>query len=168
SDFEPIALGGHWSPSDLRTLSGILIQCADSLASIDGAELRLAERFGVHEPSLELLSRVAELASMAGVADRPEARWLDPLSRAALQQARAVLTECLTTFRERRESLATVFTDGALALDLQALHTRFTTVHTGLRRLSSAYRDDKRALAAVTVSGRVDRVVLDRLEEAVA
>ncbi len=128
----------------------------------------LAQRFAIRGPvGLGLAERLAALSQLADSSALPEPEWLNPAVKAALDEARSVLSGLLLTYRARREALAGVFNEQVLEADLVGLHSRFRDVHKGLGKLSGAYRVDKRALAAVTVSGKVTAATLARLEEAI-
>ncbi|CAM3868517.1 DUF3320 domain-containing protein [Nocardiopsis rhodophaea] len=129
---------------------------------------QVASGFGlaVGDVSLDRAAELAELGALMDSPARPEARWLDPTVQAELDEAMGALGSLLKKYRDTREDLADTFTDDVLDLDLRALHTRFTTVHRGLRKLSAAYRADKRAVAASTVSGQADARTLERLSDA--
>src|SRR5699024_3312658 len=97
----------------------------------------------------------------------PEEGWLKPTVQATLHEAVQVLQDLVTDFRSWQQSLREVFTDDVLKLDLAGLHKRFTEVHRGLGKLRRSYREDKRKLAACTLSGKVDSQVRNNLADAV-
>jgi very-short-patch-repair endonuclease len=162
--------GGDPSAGELTGLVGFLSDSAGLLASIEADARQVAEAFGLSTTRLAPTRAVqlAELSKLTGSPTPPEARWLDPTVQAALTEAIRVLGQLLGDYRARQGSLREVFTNEVLNLDLNGLKVRFTSTHRGLRKLGGAYRRDKKALAACTVSGRVDRAVLDRLGDAVA
>lgn len=152
----------------LVALADALEEAARVTTDVEDAATLLAERFGISRPvGLGLAERLAELSQLAESSALPEAEWLNPAVKAALDEARSVLNGLLLTYRARREALAEVFTELALEVDLVGLQTRFRDVHKGLGKLSGAYRGDKRALAAVTVSGKVTPATLAQLDEAI-
>jgi very-short-patch-repair endonuclease len=61
-----------------------------------------------------------------------------------------------------------VFDPAVLDLDLRGVLHRLRHTHTGWRKLGSAYRADKREVAAVARSSRATPEVLERLDEALA
>ena len=93
---------------------------------------------------------------------------MNPLVQGQLEAAATVLRELVSDYSARRTALAEVFTPEVLNLDLAGLHVRFRDVHRGLRKLSGAYRADKRTLASCAVSGRANKAVVARVEEALA
>jgi len=165
-----------WHPPDeiriggLQPVAEFLDSATDRLESISSDAGRIAASFGFNPRGISLARAIelADLGELVGSPTPPEAQWLNPAVQAALSEAVRVLGELVSDFRARQEALRTVFTDDALTLDLRGLHVRFTETHRGLRKLSGAYRQDKRTLAACTVSGRVDRVVRERISDAVA
>lgn len=161
---------GQARVEDVRRAAAFLRDSVARLNAIDVDAGRVAVSFGLRTADLSLTraAELAELAGLVGAPTPPEPHWLNPAVQAALDDAARILGELLADFRGRRDALRAVFTSGVLALDLHALNVRFTEVHRGLRKLRKAYREDKRALGAATVTGRVDRVVRARLAEAVA
>lgn len=154
----------------LTERSSFLDAASGTLAEILADSRRLASAFGLPAEGISLnrAAELAELGSMVDSATRPEPQWLNPAVQAALDEAVRVLDELLQDFRLRQEDLRGVFTDDVLGLDLSALNVRFNDVHRGVRKLRRAYRDDKRALAACSVTGKVDRRVRERLADAAA
>lgn len=160
---------GLQTPS-LRAQSRFLADSDPKLAAIADDAQRIAGAFSLPSSNISLnrASELAELGHLVDSAIRPEASWLNPAVQAALSQAAHVLGELLTDYRKRRDELREVFTEDVLDLDLAGLQVRFADVHRGLGKLRGAYRDDKRALAACTVTGKADGRTLDRLGDAVA
>lgn len=170
-------LGGAkppWRPGEaahagyLRAVVEFLRASRATLDGIGADAGRVSSAFGLRTAPVTLArtAELAELSGLVGTPNPPEGHWLNPTVQAALDEAARVLGELLTDYQNRRSALRTVFTDEVLSLDLHALTVRFTQVHRGLGKLRKAYRQDKRALAACTVTGRVDRTVRDRLIEA--
>jgi very-short-patch-repair endonuclease len=140
------------------------------LAAIEEDARLLAGLFGMESVPLtcDLAGRLGALAKLGATPTPPEPSWLRPGVQAALEQSARVLQELVVVVRQRDESMSQMFTKEALDLDLAALNTRFRETHRGLRRFSAAARADRKALKAVTVTGKVDKDVLARLDEAVA
>jgi hypothetical protein len=120
------------------------------------------------EETFQRASQLVELARFVGSPTPPESRWLSPVVQEQLRTAISVLNALVDDYRERQENLATVFTEDVLSLDLVGLKTRFDERHRGLAKLGRSYRADKRTLAACTVTGKVTKETLARLDEAVA
>jgi hypothetical protein len=176
-DHAVATLGGTkppWRPAEeahagsLRAVVEFLRASTATLDSISVDASRVSSAFGLRTAPVTLAraAELAELSGLVGTPNPPEGHWLNPTVQAALHEAARVLGELLTDYQNRRNALRTVFTDEVLSLDLHALTVRFTEVHRGLGKLRKAYRQDKRALAACTVTGRVDRTVRERLREA--
>jgi very-short-patch-repair endonuclease len=164
----PIPLMGIWTNTELSSLLDLLSRLkveSEALAEPLGI---LRSSFGARSVgSFSQAARLAGLASLAGSVAPPEAAWLNPVVRPALDEARRVLGAMLETFRSRRDSLATTFKPDVLDLDLKTLRARFEEVHKGLRKLGGSYRTDKKLLASKTVTGKVTGETLAKLDEAV-
>lgn len=154
--------------SSLKQLIDTLEECIAAADAARSASSTLADIFGVPvDVTIEQARKLAQLSQLAGSPAAPEPQWLNPVVKAALEDARRVLAELLTTYRARRDGLHDVFTEEVLALDLTGLRARFEQVHKGLRKLSGSYRADKAALASVTTTGKVTKDVLAKLDEAI-
>ncbi|XVV05769.1 DUF3320 domain-containing protein [Actinosynnema sp. CA-248983] len=156
--------------TDVEPVVEFLQRSGPALDEIHDMAKQLAALFGFEGSgiSLDRALELVELGELVASPVLPEATWLNPAVQAALAEAVHVLGTLLDEFRSRREALRSVFTDDVLNLDLAALKVRFDTTHRGLRKFGSACRRDKRALSAHTVTGRVDRTVLESLGEAAA
>jgi len=156
--------------STVRTaVDGLRHAIVDLVPVVDKAR-QLAAILGISADHLTLsrVNEIIELARLGGSAAQPERAWLNPALQKALDESARVLGEVVAVVRERRTRMAEVFTAEALDLDLQAINTRFSMDHKGLRRWSSQAREDRKTLRAVTVRRRVDKGVLAALDEAVA
>ncbi|MCO7218480.1 DUF3320 domain-containing protein [Klenkia sp. PcliD-1-E] len=164
------AVGDAVVASEVAQLVAWLTALPPRLVEIDQHARRLGVDlgFGADGPSLEVAHRLADLAALGTSAARPLNEWFNPHLHAALAESEAVLRTLVVTVRERRASIDEVFTPAALELDLHALHRRFAESHTGFGRFSSQARADRRALKAVTVTGKANADVRARLEEAAA
>lgn len=137
-----------------------LIEDARQLASLLGAN-----RDGI---TIQRATDLGHLAALGGSAALPERGWLNPAVQAALTESRMVLGSLVDLVNERRHAVELVFTPGALELDLSALDVRFKEVHKGMRRWSAAARADRKRLKSITVTGKADKNIQARLEEAAA
>lgn len=153
---------------DLRRFGGALEQGASVVARLGRSAAVLASVFGVDKPlTIDRASRLLSIAGLAGSSTPPEAAWLDPSMKPALDQGWRRLSQLLADYRRQHETLRSTFKDSVLDMDVRALRARFRDVHTGLHKLSGNYRADKKALAAATVSGKVTDEVLARLDDVV-
>lgn len=159
---------GTWSVPQLAVQADGLAEAARVLGTLAEPASILSESFGVApDGPIELAARLADLGSLVGSPAPPDPSWLNPVVQSALAEARRVLADLLATYRNRRAALQSTFTDAVLELDLAALNARFRTAHSGFGKLSGAYRADKKLLAGATVSGKVTKDVLAKLDEAI-
>lgn len=156
-----------WEAARLRHVAGRVQEVGRVLGGAEAPAMMLAEAFGLRAAvSTAMARRLAELGGLAGSPTPPEPAWLNPATRAALDDARRVLIDLLRTYRSRRDALRAIFSEKVLDLDLQGLHARFRDIHTGVRKLGGAFRADKKLLASATVSGKVTKDVIAKLDEA--
>jgi hypothetical protein len=159
----PIGLGPSWLGRAQRRSEEAL----EVLGRIDADARLIADAFSLPRPTtVDRCVELAELAGMIGSATPPEPEWLNPLAEQALVEAEATMTSLLTRFQAERTSLRDVFADSVLDLDLVALKARITST-SGLAKLGGGYRSDKQHLAAHTVTGKVTKTVLARLDDAI-
>ncbi|GGS47034.1 DUF3320 domain-containing protein [Actinokineospora fastidiosa] len=172
----PVRAALAWRPEDTATAElvatqrAFLVESTTTLDQIEADAAKIASSFGLATADItpQRAVELAELGALVTAPARPEPGWFDRTAQTALDEALGVLSGLVSDFRARHQALRSVFTDDALNLDLFALQRRFAEVHRGFGKLRRAYRDDKKALAACTVTGRVDRQVLERLPEGVA
>lgn len=155
--------------AELGSIKATLTRAIEQLNTMSMDAEAVAEAFGVAVSGLstDRLEALAELACQISATTPPEDQWLNPLSQVALTEAEAVLVPLVENFRDQRERLREVFTDDVLELELDQLRTRLRSP-SGLGKLSSSYRADKRLLAGSVVNGKVTKTVIDRLDDAVA
>jgi very-short-patch-repair endonuclease len=160
----------HTTAQQLRALVTWLDSSPARLADMQEASRRLAAMLGMSwsAPNAVEAQRLVGLALLGEGTTPPEAFWLHPSIQAALDESANVLAQLVVAVQEREQTLAATFTREALQLDLATLDVRFRETHKGWRKWSSQARADRRALRAVTTSGKVDETVLTRLGEAVA
>jgi very-short-patch-repair endonuclease len=128
----------------------------------------IGQAFGLPTAGLTL-SRALELAHLGSCAAepaRPEREWINPAVIDEVEAAATTLQPICAALVEHGERLGGVFTDEVLGLDLESLCYRFATVHTGLAKLGSAYRQDKKALAGVSRAGKANKTTIAMLPEA--
>jgi len=155
-----------------ETLSDVLQRWSDvesraDLMARDAGVVARAFGMSIGALTLRRCDQLAELSSLIGSATPPESRWLSPFVKASLVEAEAVLKELVGDYRQRRQGLSSIFTDGVLDLDLVALRARLGT-NTGLRKLGGTYRADKKLLAGCVVGGKVTPAVIEKLDDAIA
>jgi hypothetical protein len=129
----------------------------------------IAHTYSLPQESMTITraTELAELGLLSGAPDRPEASWIEPGGLAEAQHARDVLEPLVRSFRHQRtDGAGQVFTDGVLELDLDGLITRFETVHHGMAKLRSPYRDDKRTVASVSHAGKFTKSSIAALHQA--
>jgi very-short-patch-repair endonuclease len=156
--------------SEMEAASVFFAATEREIAAFEADGRAMAAAFGLSSEGLSLqrISQLAELAALVGVADRPEAQWLNPAVQEGLDRALAVLDELVRAFREQQARLETIFTPEVLTLDLVGIRTRFAEVHTGVGKLRKQYREDKAILGHATVAGKITKPALAHLDEAVA
>jgi very-short-patch-repair endonuclease len=162
-----VQVSDGWTRTGTLALGTALTGLSSQLDELAAPVGQLAATFGFPgDPTLQDARRLADLGKLVGAADPPEATWLAPSTKTAVVEARRVLAELLTSYRERRAALHTVFGEEVLQLDLTGLNVRFTEVHTGISKLGGKYRADKKTLAAVSVTGKASKDVIAKLDEA--
>jgi very-short-patch-repair endonuclease len=132
----------------------------------EGDYLSLALGASARGRSLTSIRALAQLANAADSPRRPERHWAIPAIAAQVKQSIEVLTPLVEDYQRRHRQLADHFEPSVYDLDLRGLVTRFRDVHKGLRKLSKAYREDKRLVASVSRTKRADVKVRELLPEA--
>jgi very-short-patch-repair endonuclease len=168
-DAEPSwPLPDELSSDEMGGLAQAVLACFDAATTTRQVGLDLTTAFGMttSDTSIHRLRQLGELGALIGSVDAPEPKWLSPVAQAGLTQAATVLGELLADFRQRQAALAQTFNASVLELDLPALRTRFAEVHRGMGKTRKAYREDKRAVAGCSVTGKVPKELLSRLDEA--
>ncbi|MCZ4080308.1 DUF3320 domain-containing protein [Rhodococcus sp. H36-A4] len=161
-------IDGEMMAADVETRIAKLVELQSTLSEIVEAHNELCALLGLPfgAPTLRRVTEIADLAQIGAANDLPERTWLNAAILQRISESIDVLESVVEHANRRQGSLQDVFTPAALDLDLSALNVRFRDTHTGLRKWSSSASADKKALKSVTVSGRVDKSVLGRLEEA--
>lgn len=130
----------------------------------------LTESLAVHlglDPANSNIGRSKDLLSLAGLTSspsRPEADWLDGVSLPRVREAAEVLGSLARQYRDEASELDGLFKSSVLHLDAESLKSRFETEHTGLSKLSRAYRADKRLLAGHTHQGKASKEAISALD----
>ena len=158
----PTVSDGHYH-QQVAFLHDTLALC-DELEAEQGA---LAQALGapLRQRTVAEVHGLATVAAQADRSVRPEPAWASRRAAGEVAQALDVLEPLTVEYQQRRQALLKVFQEPVLDLDLHGLVERFRH-HTGVRRLSKAYRQDKRAVAAVSRTGKASKQVLACLEEA--
>lgn len=157
---------------DSPSLGEIVQACSRCRAGLDSIVEhidRLGDGFDLAARDLPIrsLRRVASLGRMIGMRPAPDMRWMDPLTLAAAHEAAVELGARVGAYRELESALDMYFSARVLAIDdLRDLVARFSTRHTGIRKLFPAYRADKRIVAMASRTGRATKDVISRLPEA--
>ncbi len=129
----------------------------------------LAHLFRIAEsPTLDLLERLVGLGRLVDNPDPPEESWLSAAGHSAAVRAHEVLRPLLVKYKSHESQLADVFTEDVLELDLPRLRARFDTVHTGLRKLGPACREDRHQLAGAALTGTFTRDLPAFLPDAIS
>ncbi|HQZ33491.1 MAG TPA: DUF3320 domain-containing protein [Ilumatobacteraceae bacterium] len=162
---DPSELNSSSIASGLGTLSDL--DAAIGTMGDDVARIQAGFGFPRSSPTIATCEELAELATFIGSPHPPEPAWLSPVVQASLQDATTVMSELLTDYRSRRESLRSTFTDGVLDLDLIPLQARLKA-NNGIKKLGSTYRADKALLVPFVVSGKVNAQVVQSLDAAIA
>ncbi|NKS29702.1 DUF3320 domain-containing protein [Rhodococcus hoagii] len=161
-------LGISATPGSIDALNRKLTDVTDQVEPLVADATQLATLLGL--PSAEMTARRAgelvELALLGAATHRPANGWFNAALQNQVSESIAVMDSLVEHARRREEAMRDHFTPEALDLDLAALTVRFREVHTGFRKLSKAARADKKALRAVTVTGKVDKDLIARLEAA--
>jgi hypothetical protein len=116
--------------------------------------------------TIEECADLAVVASHANDQVRPEVQWSSPAVIGRVEAAINVLGPLVEHYHSRRAALEEIFTPAVEELPLTDLVVRFEQRHKGFRKLSSAYREDKRVVAAATRLGKATKEVRSHLREA--
>ncbi|MBY4575288.1 hypothetical protein ACN94_17135 [Gordonia paraffinivorans] len=154
--------------SQLNSLTSTLEAMAALLSTLNEDATELADLLGLKTApaTIRRASDVSRLAMLAAEANRPEPEWLNSAVIARVSECLDVMDAVVEHANRRQEALREVFTPEVLELDLPSLIVRFRDTHKGFKRFSSAARSDRKLIKAVSVSGRCDKEVLAKLDEA--
>ncbi|MGB3602671.1 DUF4011 domain-containing protein [Gordonia sp. (in: high G+C Gram-positive bacteria)] len=112
------------------------------------------------------LPQMRALLNLKSRAVRLESTWFTPCGLEAARAAARRLSARTIELRTAEAAAASMFTPSSLDQPLAELQDRFQNLHRGLRKLSGAYRTDKRALAEVLVDASQVKVGISRLDDA--
>lgn len=171
---EPIAVPGAihldaLTAPTLRDTAETLATREASLAAAITAATNLAHLTGGHEPiTFTDADRVIRIAEIHDQFPGIEAAWLTPTGLRTARDAASNL-QLKSLGLDRSEGQANgLFSSSALTAPLRDLQDRFTNLHTGLRKLSGAYREDKKALGALLADAKQVKSGIARLSDAIA
>ena len=158
---------------DVVTLTGLqafgapLVSIRSELTAIQQQIEPLAASFGTTRPAtLGEVDRLVSVGELVGSPTPPEAQWLNPVNQPSLHEARDSLLSHVTAYRAFRDSLAGVYSERILSLDLQALQVRFAEVNTGLKKFGHSFKEDKQTLTTASASGVFTQALVDHLPQA--
>jgi len=140
-----------------------------SLTRVVSAVKNLAAITGITDPfTFADAERVVRLVQIH--ADHPglQSSWLSP---GGLQAARQALSEVrlkALALDHAEDQAAGLYVNSALSAPLRELQDRFTNLHTGLRKLSGAYRADKNILSALLADAKQVKTGIARISDAIA
>lgn len=164
----PLDASGASSIPRLEAMLSFLVDNPHICTAIKVDAHAIGEAFGIPTSELTVV-RAAELAEL-GLISRgpvhPEPEWINPARLPEIEQAVEILQPLCLAFNDWRERLGHVFTDDVLAVDLESLCNRFQSAHSGLHKLRSTYRDDKRTVASVSRAGKATKEILALLPHA--
>jgi very-short-patch-repair endonuclease len=128
----------------------------------------VARAFGLSAAGLTLdrVDELADLAELAGMPDRPESEWVDPIGVKRVRRAVAALQPLCAAIAQQQSIVGSVFNSGVLDLDLDGLCARLEHDHKGLGKLKAQYRVDKKAIAAATHGGSAKKDAIRLLPQA--
>ncbi|MCL1598889.1 MAG: DUF3320 domain-containing protein [Actinomycetia bacterium] len=164
-----VTLANSPDAEDLAAIATALDRSVDVLDEIiaEADELRNALTDKPVTMNFRDTRALASVAALIGGGPDPDEKWLDSLVIYRVRESARALEDAVEDFQRRKEDLGSVFDDDVLDLDVEALAIRYETVHRGIRKLSSSYRDDKRSVAGVSRTGKASREVTDRLPDVV-
>ncbi|SEL36759.1 Part of AAA domain-containing protein [Rhodococcus maanshanensis] len=161
-------LTGAAVPGTVDELQRRLREVPTQLGPILADAVQLADLLGVPSTSMTAAraGELAELAALGAVVERPEGHWLNAALQNQIAESIDAMDKMVDHARRRQDAMREHFTPAALELDIGSLALRFRDVHKGFGKFSKSAREDRKALRAVTVTGKVDKALIARLEEA--
>ena len=163
-----IALG-TLTAAQLRFTSAYMERQAAGLLAATSSLRVLAQSAGLPIPiTFSDADRVIRIVNLRASNTVLHPAWLTPVGLQTAKSAAADLhlkAIALSTTEERAQSL---YRPEALEAPLRDLEDRFSNLHRGLRKLSGAYRTDKRAVADLLADASQVKSGISRLSEAIA
>jgi very-short-patch-repair endonuclease len=153
--------------ADLRRLAGIAGDIASAADEARATARDLTALLGLRAADLTAsdIDNAIGLVAIAGGTDRPTALWLTSRERLTHAWASYNMVAPPAAAAQEARSRAAAFEESALDLDLTSLATRFHEQHRGVKKLGSAYRTDRDALAA-TAPGLSPKQAIDQVDHA--
>ena len=176
ADLDALGQQRTWTPAPDRTALAlpavlqVLSSAPERLQATAADADRVGGLLGLPTGSLtvERAGAYAEIAGLSEATTRPQSGWLNPAVQQAVRESTRVLGPLTDLVRNREQAMREVFTEQALDLDLAGLSVRFRESHRGFGRFSQQARADRKALRSVSVRKKVDRRLLERLDDAAA
>ncbi len=164
----PCDLPAALPAKELHDLGDFVRASASVLTDANGDARSIARAFDLPTSGITMgrAIELAELGECAAAAARPEPAWLNPALIDDVDRAIETLKALCQSYVEQRDDLTGVFTEQVLDLDLENLCHRFASVHTGLAKLGSAYRQDKKLVAGATRAGKASKDAIRLLPQA--
>ncbi len=155
--------------STLRETADTFAMRAASLTAAVTATDNLAHLVGAPEPvSFADADRVVRIADIHRDFPGLEASWLTSAGVRTARDAASTL-QLKSLGLDRSETQANeLFSSNALTAPLRELQDRFTNLHTGLRKLSGAYRADKKMVGSLLADAKQVKSGIARLSDAIA
>jgi len=129
----------------------------------------LAEIFGLPEEKLNLqhAKQLSKMALSCFTEDKPEAQWLDSVFFQQVQNTVVKARDAYQQHNLMRERLSKTYISGLYELDLDELITRYNGAYQSFTRMfNSNFSKDQKAIAKVSIDGRVPKTVLSDLIDA--
>lgn len=114
------------------------------------------------------VDRVTKFVDLRSRDVKPNRRWFTPTGLADARSAALTLREHVVALNDAEAKASTVFTPEALKAPLTELQDRFTNLHTGLKKMSGAYKTDKHAVAGLLQNANDVKTGINHLSDAIA
>lgn len=160
---------GPQNAEQLRAAGAYMAHHAAGLASASASLRGLAQAAGLPEPaSFSDADRVMRMIELRASGAALEPTWLTSAGLQAARSAAAEIRLKAMEFDKAEERAQSLYRAEALGAPLRELQDRFSNLHTGLRKLSGAYRTDKKAVAALLADASQVKSGISRLSDAIA
>ncbi|WP_084079264.1 DUF4011 domain-containing protein [Demequina sp. NBRC 110057] len=164
---EPLGLSGARAP-ELHALISYCERHSSALAAKLAEASRIASAIGIGEiDTYRDLERLVEVIKIRDEVPRLPRSWMDKTGADAAEALLSLASTKLRDLSTAEGQARSTYTDEALSAPLADLEDRFSNLHTGLKKLSGAYRSDKRAVAALLVDAATVKDGIAQLSHAV-
>ncbi|GIE35424.1 hypothetical protein Ait01nite_084690 [Actinoplanes italicus] len=164
----PVDLG-TLTATDADELARSFTRAAEQLEQHRRAVDRVTTRLGLPPvTTIRDISRVATVVELGDRPHKPERFWFRPGTLTAVQTGASVLRRALEVLVGAEIQARPYFSEAILAQPVEELAERFTNVHRGWRKLTAAYRHDKRQVAGFVLPSAYLGDAINRLGTAVA